>query len=357
MKRRLALTLAVTLLGTMLAGCGGSGSSQTPPTAASGEAASGEAAQGEAEEVTTPDKVLKFTDQNSEESPAGMWEQKFADLVKEYTKGHIQVDLYFNNTLCGYDIQPLQAGICDFLQYVPSSAGDLDKRLGAFDAPYIYRDSDHRLAVFDPFNSEPLKVINEALEDDGVMLLSSFNSGYRQITCNFPIKTLNDIKGAKIRVVPSDLYQQLFNAFGAAATPMAFSEVPTALITNVIDGQENPYSVIVTNALYEVQKYCMETDHLPTNHGLWMNLNTYNSLTPDQQVAVKQAAYDASAYMDQYILEKVEEYRKTCEENGMEVIDADNGLDIDAFKSAAESVYDYFEEDWADMPDLIRAVE
>lgn len=354
MKRGLALTLTVAMLGSLLAGCGsGNGGGGSAPAAAPTAAE----ASGEVETVSTPDKILKFTDQNSEDSPAGMWEQKFADLVKEYTKGHIQVDLYFNNTLCGYDIQPLQAGICDFIQYVPSSAGDLDSRLGAFDAPYIYRDADHRLAVFDPFNSEPLKVINEALEDDGVMLLSSFNSGYRQITCNFPIKNLSDMKGAKIRVVPSDLYQQLFTAFGAAATPMAFSEVATALITNVIDGQENPYSVIVTNALYEVQKYCMETNHLPTNHGLWMNRNTYEGLTPDQQQAVLQAAYDASAYMDEYILDKVEEYKKICEDNGMEIIDENNGLDMAAFKEAAESVYDYFGDGWGEMPDLIRAVK
>ena len=354
MRRGLALTLTVAMLGSLLAGCGSSGGGSAPKADATAAAAP---AGGGTEEVTTPDKVLKFTDQNAEDSPAGMWEQKFADLVKEYTKGHIEVELYFNNTLCGYDIQPLQAGICDFIQYVPSSAGDLDSRLGAFDAPYIYRDADHRLAVFDPFNSEPLKVINEALKDDGVMLLSSFNSGYRQITCNFPIRNLSDMKGAKIRVVPSDLYQQLFTAFGAAATPMAFSEVPTALITNVIDGQENPYSVIVSSALYEVQKYCMETNHLPTNHGLWMNRNTYESLTPEQQEAVLKAAYDASAYMDKYILDKMEEYKKICEDNGMEIIDAENGLDIDGFKAAAENVYDYFAEDWGDMPDLIRAVQ
>ena len=341
------------MAGTLLSGCG-SGADNAAPNAAANSANSAGGAEGQA---AVPEKILKFTDQNSEDSPAGMWEQQFADLVKEYTNGQIQVDLYFNNTLCGYDIQPLQAGICDFIQYVPSSAGDLDSRLGAFDAPYIYRDADHRLAVFDPFNSEPLRVINEALEDDGVILLSGFNSGYRQITCNFPIQTLNDMSGAKIRVVPSDLYQQLFSSFGAAATPMAFSEVATALITNVIDGQENPYSVIVTNALYEVQKYCMETNHLPTNHGLWMNKNTYDNLTPEQQDAVKRAAYDASANMDQYILEKVEEYKQICEDSGMEIIDADSGLDMPAFQAAAESVYDYFAEDWGDMPDLIRAVE
>ena len=199
LKRNLASLLSAVLLLPVLAGCGSgdSGSNNEP-------------------------RVLKFTDQNSASSDAGIWEQLFADKVYEYTKGELEVQCYFDNTLCGYDMQPLQAGIVDFIQYVPSSAGDLDPRLGAFDAPYVYRDAAHQEAVFNPFTSEPLRAINEALEDDHVMLLTAFNSGDRQLTCNFPIYDLSDMKGAKIRVVASDLYQVLFaNAFGAAATPMA----------------------------------------------------------------------------------------------------------------------------------------
>lgn len=309
------------------------------------------------EYVEKPDRVLKFTDQNSEDSPTGMWEHKFADLVKKYTKGHIQVKLYFNNTLCGYDMQPLQAGIVDFIQYVPSSASDLDSRLGAFDAPYLYRDPDHRLATFNPFTSKPLKIINESLKDDNVMLLSSFCSGYRQITCNFPIHDLKEIQGAKIRVVAADVYQVLFSSFGAAATPMAFSEVSTALVTHVIDGQENPYSVIATNAFYEIQKYLMETNHLPTNHGLWMNRKTFDSLPPEHQKAVMQAAYDASAYMDHYILNKNEEYKKQCADNGMQILTKDNGLKLDEFEKAAKEVYVQFKDKWKEMPDTIRSVK
>lgn len=309
------------------------------------------------EETNKPDKVLKFTDQNSEDSPTGIWEHKFAELVKKYTKGHIQVKLYFNNTLCGYDMQPLQAGIVDFIQYVPSSASDLDPRLGAFDAPYIYRNPDHRLATFDPFTSKPLQEINESLKDDHVMLLSSFCSGYRQITCNFPIHDLKEIKGAKIRVVSADVYQVLFDSFGTAATPMAFSEVSTALVTHVIDGQENPYSVIAVNAFYEIQKYLMETNHLPTNHGLWMNRNTFDSLTPEQQKAVMQAAYDASAYMDKFILAKNEEYKRQCKDHGMVIITQENGLRLEEFENAANAVYDHFKNQWGDMPDLIRSVK
>lgn len=152
------------------------------------------------------------------------------------------------------------------------------------------------------------------------MLLTAFNSGDRQLTCNFPIYDLSDMKGAKIRVVASDLYQVLFaNAFGAAATPMAFSEVATALITNVIDGQENPYSTLVSSALYEVQAYCMETRHLPTNLGLWINRETFDSLTEDQQQAVMQAAVDATHEMNQRIVEKEEGYKQICIDGGMTV--------------------------------------
>ena len=88
MRRGLALTLTVAMLGSLLAGCGSSGGGSAPKADATAAAAP---AGGGTEEVTTPDKVLKFTDQNAEDSPAGMWEQKFADLVKEYTKGHIEV--------------------------------------------------------------------------------------------------------------------------------------------------------------------------------------------------------------------------------------------------------------------------
>ena len=341
-RKNLASVLTAAMLTVILSACGGGASTST--TSGSG---------GDAPKV----RVLKFTDQNTASSPAGIWEQKFADKVKEYTNGEIEVQCYFDNTLCGYDIQPLQAGVADFLQYVPSSAGDLDSRLGAFDAPYIYRDNVHQEAVFNPFTSEPLKVINEALKDDGVMLLTAFNCGNRQLTCNFPIYNLDDMKGAKIRVVSSDLYQQLFTAFGAAATPMAFTEVATALITNVIDGQENPYSAIDSAALYEIQKYCMETGHLPTNLGLWVNRNTSDSLTEEQQTAVMQAAVDASHEMNLETAEKEQEYKQHCTDHGMTIITEADGLDLPAFKNAAMSVYDHFSDAWGEMPDLIRNVQ
>ena len=300
--------------------------------------------------------VLKLSDQNAENTSTNIWANKFAELIDQKTNGTVKVEIYPNASLTAYDIEPLQSGICDFLQYVPSSAADLDPRLGAFDAPYIYESEAHRQAAFN-YENEPLKQINESLKDGNVVLLGSFCSGYRQITCNFPINSLADIKGAKIRVVPSPLYISLFEEFGAAATPMNFTEVSTALITNVIDGQENPITVVVQNSLYEIQKYMMLTNHMPTNHGLWMNYSTLNKLSENQQKACWEAAREASLWMDDQIKAKEAENKQLLIDKGMTIIDESNGLKVDEFKTAAMKMYEIYGDKWGDMVDTIKAVK
>lgn len=300
--------------------------------------------------------ILKFSDQNAENTSTNIWANKFAELLEQKTNGTVKVEIYPNASLTAYDIEPLQSGICDFLQYVPSSAADLDSRLGAFDAPYIYENEAHRQATFN-FENEPLKEINESLKKSNVVLLGSFCSGYRQITCNFPVYGLKEMKGAKIRVVPSPLYISLFEEFGAAATPMNFTEVSTALITNVIDGQENPITVVVQNSLYEIQKYMMLTNHMPTNHGLWMNYTTLQKLSENQQKACWEAAREASLWMDDQIITMEGDNKKLLVDKGMTIIDETNGLEIDEFKNAAMKMYDVFGDKWGDMVDTIKAIQ
>lgn len=199
--------------------------------------------------------------------------------------------------------------------------------------------------------------INKSLEASNVQLLTAFNSGEREITCNFPIYSPSDMNGAKIRVVPGELYQTLFTAFGAAATPMNFSEVSTALITNVIDGQENPLNTIVDNSLYEIQDYLIMTNHMPTNLGMWINLNSFNSLSESQQQALQEAAYEATCWAHDEVAVRNEQDLQTCIDNGMTVIDEENGLDYEAFQKIAMSMYDTFADDWGEMPDMIRNVK
>lgn len=89
-----------------------------------------------------------------------------------------------------------------------------------------------------------------------------WNNGFRQVTSsNRDIRTPQDLKGFKIRVPPAPMLTSFFAAMGAAPTPINFSEVYTALQTGIVDGQENGLTLVLTTKLYEVQKYCIMTDH------------------------------------------------------------------------------------------------
>ena len=99
-----------------------------------------------------------------------------------------------------------------------------------------------------------------------------FDIGFRQVTSSTrPITTADSFKGFKLRIPPSELGVSMFKALGAAPVTMNFAEVYTALQTHVVDGQENPLSIVDTAKLYEVQKYVSETNHMWD--GYWMLCN------------------------------------------------------------------------------------
>ncbi len=117
-----------------------------------------------------------------------------------------------------------------------------------------------------------------------------WDNGYRQITSSTkPIRTPDDLKGFKIRVPVSPLWTSMFEAFGAAPASINFSEVYSALQTRIVDGQENPLSLIALAKLYEVQKYVSMTGHMWD--GFWMlaNKRAFEALPPDlQEIAARE---------------------------------------------------------------------
>ncbi len=102
----------------------------------------------------------------------------------------------------------------------------------------------------------------------------------------------------KIRVQPTGIYLDTIRAMGGNPTPMDFKEVYTSLQTGVIDGQENPINVIATRAFYEVQGYLVLTGHITQNQAVMISEKTYQSLKPDQQKVLVQAARDAGDHQN-----------------------------------------------------------
>lgn len=337
MKRYLSLALALVMV-LALSACGSK--SDTPSNGSDAESAK--------------KVVLKYSELNSEQTSQYRWDAKFKELVEEKTNGSVEIDIYANGQLSSQDPEAVTNGICDILMCVPSNWSDYYSEIAAVDAPYAITSAEEGIKVFATPDSPVLARANEALKDSNAIWLSAYYEGSREMTTtDTPIYTLADLKPLKMRVVNSDLYIQLFKAFGCEATPMAWSEVASGLITGVIDGQENPITGYKEDSIQELQKYCILTHHLPANYGMFMNLNKFNSLTEEQQAAIIEASCEASAWMCADRAAALDACREELEADGMIFIGEEEGLKIDEFKDAAMTVYDLYADQWGDMVDVI----
>ena len=130
-----------------------------------------------------------------------------------------------------------------------------------------------------------------------------WDHGFRQVTSSAkPINAPQDLAGMKIRVPVSPALTTLFKAFGAAPAGINMAEVYTALQTRIVDGQENPLTILETQKLYEVQKYCSLTSHVWDGFWLVGNLRSWNALPEDlRQLAAR--TFDAHAMQQRQAIE------------------------------------------------------
>jgi TRAP-type C4-dicarboxylate transport system substrate-binding protein len=177
--------------------------------------------------------------------------------------------------------------------------------------------------------------------------------GTRHLTCNYPIKTPEDLKGKKIRVIPNKLWIAMMEGMGGVPTPVAFSELAQALATGVADGQENPLATIYSKQFYEVQKYLMLTGHMQAYVPLCINEKVWQKLSSEQQEIMKTAAKEAKETMMEKILAKEGELLKELEAKGMTVIGPEQGLDQAAFK---ESVLAKCKAEFPQFADYIKQI-
>jgi tripartite ATP-independent transporter DctP family solute receptor len=178
-----------------------------------------------------------------------------------------------------------------------------------------------------------------AAEAKGYKIIAIWENGFRHITNNVrPINTPEDLKGIKLRTPKGEWRVKMFQAYDANPTPMAFSEVFTALQTGVIDGQENPFAQIYSAKFQEVQKYLSLTGHVYTPAYVAVGKEKWESLPADiRQVLEETAAetqgfvYETAAALETDLLEKMKA-------GGIAVNEADKA----AFVAASKPIYDEF---------------
>ena len=258
----------------------------------------------------------------------------------------------FGSSQLGKDnelLQKLKLGQVDFA--LPSSVmSSVADEFGVFEMPYIIKDREHMKRV----QAELGDTFQAAAQEKGYRILGYFENGFRHITNNVrPINKPDDLSGIKLRTPKGAWRVKMFQLYGANPTPMAFSEVFTALQTGVIDGQENPYAQIASAKFQEVQKYLSITGHVYTPAYVLVSDSHYNAWPEDVRAGLDKCANDTQAFVYDHAAKLETELLQVIKDAGVEVNEADK----DAFIEASKPIYDEFASTVEGGGDLIATVQ
>ncbi len=187
--------------------------------------------------------------------------------------------------------------------------------------PFLFRSADHLHRVLDgPIGDDIL----QSLEPHGFVGLAFFESGARSVyTVRRPVRTIDDIKGLRIRLQQSDLMVQMFTALGAEPVILPYTRTKTALTTGLIDAAENNWPSYVASDHYSVAPYFALTEHTMTPDVLIMSMKAWRSLDPADQTIFRNAARDASIFLRGQWKNWEASFRKQALDSGVTVIEID----------------------------------
>lgn len=278
--------------------------------------------------------------------------EHFKQLVEEGSNGEITVTVYPGGQLGNSKdmVQGVRLGTIDLTANGNPYFTAFAPKLNVLDLPYMFADYDHVYAVLDGEIGQELLT---ELEQHNLKGLAFWEIGFRHLTtADTPVRTPDDMEGLKIRTTPNEAHLKAFELLGANPVPMNFQDVYMALQTGTIDGQENPITQIHSARFNEVQNYVSLTGHAYTPLVFVMNLGKFESLTPEQQAVVEEAAREATITQREGLAQEQERRSAELAKN-MTIID---DVDVEAFRAVVQEPVkaDYVEQYG---PELVEAIE
>lgn len=276
-------------------------------------------------------------------TPASETDQRSVALAEVFSPAVADFATYqphYNASLIAQNSE-LEAIASGDLEMSIASAQELAQffpEFSIFATGYVHQDAAHQVAVFnDPLMDSFKKTVEDEL---GVKLLAVMYLGRRHVNLrqtkdDLTVMTPADLAGVNLRMPGTDAWQFLGKALGANPTPMAFTEIYTALQTGSVDGQDNPLPTVVDAKFYEVTNQIVLTSHLVDLNYVAFSKAVWDELTPDQQATVKKAAEDAAQSGREAQLAKEDSLVAFLEEQGMALYEPD----LAAFRSHVQEQY------------------
>ncbi len=242
------------------------------------------------------ERTIRFGHLNNTDHPTSTGVKKFAEIVAAKSGGKLTVKEFPSSQL-GNELQQqsaLQGGVQEMLTASTTSLTGIVKEFGLFDFPFLFSNAQQADAMVDG----PLgKMLSAKLADKGVVILGFFDLGFRNVTnSKRPITKGEDLEGLKLRVIPNPVFLETFKTFKANPLPMPFAELYNALESKAVDGQENPYSVILSSKFYEVNKFVSGTNHVYATNPVQISKRFWDKLTPVEQKLLQEAAIEAQNF-------------------------------------------------------------
>jgi len=301
----------------------------------------------------------RYGHMNPPASAAGMQAQWLSEEIAKRTNGAMKITVYPSSQLGKLQelAEAVSTGTIALSHNTAAGIGSLHEPFAALDTPYLYRDVDHLMKVMD-VNSSVMKKLNDGLvKDAGVRVLYAYYFGTRHLTANKVVKQPADLAGQKIRAIPFPIYMTTVEGMGAVPVPVDWSEVPTALATGKVNGQENPVNVVLSSKLYESQSHLMQTGHIMNAQVIVVNERVWQGLTPQLREQITASAAEVRRKATEMVRNTEASELAELKKNKMNIIGAAEGLDLPAFRAAVRKAVDSkFAVKYGDLYKAIDAV-
>jgi tripartite ATP-independent transporter DctP family solute receptor len=300
--------------------------------------------------INAPQVTLRAGYNTVQQYPHGRAIEWFAHRLAERTGENLKVQTFPSEAL-GSEAQMFEGVMLGSLDIAKAATGSFSGTIpefGVLDLPYLFRDLNHMMKVLE---GDVGKLLEAKLEERGVKGLFWMEQGTRSFyTVKKPITMPEDLKGMKIRTLPSPVMSATMEAMGAAPTSMGFGELYLALKQGVIDGAENSPDAIWFGKQYEVTKFYSLTNHFRSPVIVVMNKQKFDALPKEYQDIVMRTSKDAQDWAGSLYSDLTTALLQKLEAAGMKV----NQLDETKFREAVKPVYAKFGKQYESIISMIQ---
>lgn len=301
----------------------------------------------------TDKKVLYLAHTLPQTHPVHKGIVAFQEALAKKSNGSLTIKIFPDGQLGSERevVELLQIGSVAITKVSAATMSNFVPDYHVFGIPYLFRDKQH---MFETLEGPIGKAVLQKGEQFWLRGLCYYDAGSRSFyTANKAIKTPEDLKGLKIRVMNNQMAINMVNALGGSATPMAYGELYTAIQQGVVDGAENNPPSFVSSNHYEISKYYTLDEHSAVPDVLLIGTKQWEKLSEVEKSWVQEAANESAQAQKQFWKASVEESMKIAKDAGVEIIIPEKSL----FSEQSKSVLEAFQKEHPELADIVNKIK